>query len=143
MKIGNFEQIISDFKNGEFDKTIGGKCPSGCSECCGRVLPISQKEIDIIREYIAQNNVKPYKNFLYGNGVVNMCCPFLDMSKQSKHCMIYTVRPNVCKAYLCNNKVYDEEAEKQLFLSNIIVIDMWNEFFPESYEAKKIKEMMN
>lgn len=33
-------------------------------------------------------------------------CPFFDMSKKENHCLIYEVRPQICKSYKCNELGY-------------------------------------
>ena len=46
MKLGDFIKInhVKDF-------SINGKC-SMCGECCGAILPVSEKEIKRIKKYV-------------------------------------------------------------------------------------------
>lgn len=52
MKLGDFIKInhVKDF-------SINGKC-SMCGECCGAILPVSEKEIKRIKKYVVEHNIK-------------------------------------------------------------------------------------
>ena len=63
----------------------------GCGECCSQFLPITNFEIEGIKEYISRNNISPvYQPIM---------CPFFDMD--SRLCKIYQVRPFICRKYDC------------------------------------------
>ncbi len=62
-----------------------------CGKCCG-LIPVSQKEIDDIDEYI-KCRVVPNNN----SGEM---CPFLSPeSGGARSCLIYHVRPGICRAF--------------------------------------------
>ena len=57
MKLGDFIKInhVKDF-------SINGKC-SMCGECCGAILPVSEKEIKRIKKYVKYAQI-PLKIFI-------------------------------------------------------------------------------
>ena len=106
------------------DKFVDDKC-SKCGECCGRVLPITDKEIKNIKKYIKGKKLKIYpasqKTCL--SEIVNFNCPFLDPDAENK-CQIYPVRPKICKVYTCRDQVQ----KKFKPLSKRFAFDMYNIF---------------
>ena len=82
--------------------TCNGKC-SGCGSCCTAFLPMTDGEINAIKRYIREHDIKPCNHGFRApltKPAVDMICPFRD----DKHriCTIYEVRPLICKAYQCN-----------------------------------------
>ena len=58
------EQILKEIITGNVkitDNSVCGKC-SKCGECCTNFLPISQKELNKIVEYVIDNKIKPQTN---------------------------------------------------------------------------------
>lgn len=95
--------------------TNNGSC-SRCGECCSPFIPITWKEYKRIKKYIEENNIEP-SNIRDGNNVY-ISCPFYD--RANKKCNVYSVRPEVCKRFLCshkqekintNRKYFDERAQ--------------------------------
>ena len=104
MKISSFEEMQRDMANGTFDLTCNGKC-TGCGGCCSNILPMTEDEIRTIRNYINRYNIKEQKRLLPTvNPNLDMTCPFLDNSKKCDKCMIYEVRPRVCRDFICDPK---------------------------------------
>lgn len=118
-----FEDTIEDF-------TKNGEC-SSCGNCCGRVLPLSKKEIDTIKNYIKKYNIKGKKHaFPYKNRPVDFTCPFRDDAL--KICTIYEVRPKICRKFICNNEERAKVNREQLLKDNRKVIDTRKEFFDDT-----------
>lgn len=90
------------------NNTCNGNC-SGCGGCCTAFLPITKQELEVIRKYVKDNNIKPIERQLI-TGQYNMMCMFLD--QETKKCKIYDVRPYVCKDFLCNHKDWKERRKK-------------------------------
>lgn len=86
---------------------IEGKC-SKCGKCCGLFIPVTKKEVDIIKKYVIENNIQPENRYV-GNDL-ELRCPFLDLNKQV--CKIYTVRPYVCRDFICSRKDWKNHREK-------------------------------
>jgi len=96
------------------------KC-SRCGNCCtGTGLPFTEKEADVIAEYIKSHDVKQRnrewvrrfeKTGVISDTVDTRCC-FYDLDK--KECAIYEARPAICRSYLCNKKPKVLEKEKML-----------------------------
>lgn len=83
--------IIKDF-------TKDGKC-SNCGQCCSNFLPLSETEIKRIKAYIKKHNIKEQRhNVMVG---VDMTCPFRD--ERNSKCLIYEIRPVICREFMCNH----------------------------------------
>ena len=78
--------------------TDNGKC-TGCGACCSSLLPVSEKELHKIKKYIKKHKILPQKH------IDEWVCPFLDISKAKNKCLIYEVRPRICKAFKCDMKM--------------------------------------
>ena len=98
MNISDLQGTLNDMENGTYDFTKNGECTC-CGNCCSNLLPMTDDEISIIKQYIKSHGVKEQKrNFLNAN--IDLTCPFLDDSKEKK-CTIYEVRPRVCRDFIC------------------------------------------
>lgn len=80
------------------DYTVNGKC-SNCGECCSNCLPMSTEEVKRIKAYIKKHNIKEQRH----NGMVgiDMTCPFRD--ERNRKCLIYEIRPAICRSFMCNH----------------------------------------
>ena len=100
------------------DNSICGKC-SKCGECCTNLLPVSQKEVDIIQRYVIEHKIRPQTHMLVMQN--RLSCPYYD----GKKCLIYEVRPLICKEFYCYKKPTTEMGKK--FLNDkYITVDMWS-----------------
>ena len=79
------------------DNSICGKC-SKCGECCTPYLPISQSELNTIQKYVIEHKIRPQKQMLVMEN--RLSCPYYD----GKKCLVYEVRPLICKEFYCNKK---------------------------------------
>ena len=61
---------------------------TNCGECCG-IIPVDEKELAEIKEYVKKHNIKARKNFPH--------CPF--RNEEQKKCDIYPVRPIICRLF--------------------------------------------
>ena len=111
------------------DNSCCGNC-SKCGECCTNFLPVTQKEIEIMQDYVIANKIRPQKQMLVMQN--RLTCPYYD----GKKCLIYEVRPLICKEFYCYKKPTAELANK-LEKDTYITVDMWA-------VAKEIdKELLN
>lgn len=55
--LAGLEQMIKDMESGVWDFTVDGKC-SNCGSCCSNLLPMSAKEIKVIKRYIKKKGIK-------------------------------------------------------------------------------------
>lgn len=90
------------------DNTVCGCC-SGCGECCTPLIPITKRELKGIKQFVKKNNIS-LKNRNRVDGFDGTCA-FLDYN--TKKCMIYSVRPFVCKDFLCNHS--DWKARREFY----------------------------
>ena len=111
------------------DNSICGQC-SKCGECCTNLLPVSQEEVDIIQKYVIENKIRPQKQMLVMQN--RLTCPYYN----GKKCLIYEVRPLICKEFYCYKKPTAEIAKKYS-AREYIIVDMWgiaekiDEYFKE------------
>lgn len=125
--IGNLEEMMNEFKSGVYDLTENGKCTQ-CGECCSNCLPMTKKEISIIKDYIKVHKVaEQLHTVCLREPAFDMTCPFLDITKDKEKCTIYKVRPRICRDFICC-----KDKRKYLnknFINNTIPIDVRETFF--------------
>lgn len=114
MKVGFLNEVIKDMEAGVFDYTKNGEC-SNCGNCCSDFLPISPEEIRRIEKYIKKHNIKEQKHFLPTAIVpmVDMVCPF--RSNAERKCVIYEVRPAICRDFRCDKPRKQIDADKAMY----------------------------
>lgn len=81
------------------DFTIDGEC-IGCGECCSDILPMTDEEVKTIKRYIKKHNIKEQR--YHAMAVQDMTCPFMSKDKGKDKCLIYEVRPTICRVYTCH-----------------------------------------
>lgn len=109
--------IVKDF-------TKDGKC-SNCGQCCSNLLPLSEAEIKRIKAYIKKHGIKEQRhNALMA---VDMTCPFRD--ERNKKCLIYEIRPAICREFMCNHTHADILKAKLDFHNINQAVFMRAEFF--------------
>ena len=92
--------FIDELKSGKYDFTKDGKCIQ-CGSCCGDLLPIGDRDIRRIRDYLKHHPVQECKHFVpTAAPITDNTCPFRDNEK--KICTIYPARPEICRDYLCS-----------------------------------------
>ena len=123
-------EVLNDtyesMNSGLYDFTDQGKC-SCCGQCCGDLLPVTDKEIDEIKKYVKIHKIKAHShgNYLSMN-VMDLTCPFMDSSKELK-CTIYPVRPQICKMFSCHKENRKKVPIK--FVLSAHLVSMRNTFF--------------
>ena len=73
-----------------------------CTKCCSNYLPLTNKEISLLRQTIKKNKIKPVKNTMIQNWYD--VCPFLD----GNTCTIYNIRPLICRTFTCSKLKYKD-----------------------------------
>lgn len=114
------EKMLESVIKGEgkiTDNSVCGKC-SKCGECCTNLLPISQEELETIQKYVIENKIRPQSHLLVMQN--RLCCPYYD----GKKCLIYEVRPLICREFYCYKKSSYKTGEKFL-KDKYITVDMW------------------
>lgn len=120
-------EVIRDMKKGVYDFTINGKC-SSCGACCSNFLPVSEREIARIKKYIAKNNIQQQVHFLPSkHPVADFTCPFRDNG--SMKCVIYEVRPAICKDFRCDKSKKNILPNKALYDRHMRTVKMTDIFF--------------
>lgn len=115
--ISEIVKTIAEGKVKITNNSCGEQC-SKCGECCTNFLPISQKEIETIQKYVIANNIRPQKQMLVMQN--RLTCPYYN----GKKCLIYEVRPLICKEFYCYKKPSVEMAEK-FSKDKYVTVNMW------------------
>lgn len=120
LKETTLKEIISTIANGTGKITDNSNCGncSKCGECCTNFLPISQNELNKIQEYVIKNEIRPQTHLLVMQN--RLSCPYYDGHK----CLIYEVRPLICKEFYCYKKP-SHEMSKKFSEDKYITVDMW------------------
>lgn len=126
--LGTIETMLRHMKEGVYDYTQNGEC-SGCGQCCSDILPLSQKEIVSIKRYIKKNGIKAQKHFIpTADGVYfDMTCPFRSNSEHK--CMIYEIRPLICRDFRCDKPKQGKLPDKRLIDRSANIVSMRRTFF--------------
>ena len=87
-----------------------GKC-SGCGECCTDVLPLTDRELKIIKDYAKAHGLKEHRQApFFDPGAIDFTCPFRN---QIEHrCDIYPVRPKICRSFICSKPLGEAHMER-------------------------------
>lgn len=120
LKKTNLQGIIEHIAKNDLkitDNSCCGKC-SKCGECCTNILPVTQEEIDTIAKYVIKNKIRPQSHMLVMQN--RLTCPYYNGNK----CLIYEVRPLICKEFYCYKKPSAELVEK-IMKEKFITVDMW------------------
>jgi Fe-S-cluster containining protein len=119
------------------DNTVNGKC-SNCGQCCSNCLPLSDAEVRQIKSYIKKYKIKEQRhNVMVG---VDMTCPFRD--ERNKKCLIYKIRPEICRSFMCNHS-HSDIMKSKLDLHKINrVVFMRTEFFGNKEDSEFIATMV-
>lgn len=132
----NLLEVIKDIANPEQveikNNSICGKC-SCCGECCTTFLPVCQEEINTIQEYVMENNIRPNKVALVMQNLLT--CPYYD----GKKCMIYEVRPMICKEFYCYKKA-DLQTISKFKDKEYVTVNMWGIAMEIENQMKEIKK---
>jgi Fe-S-cluster containining protein len=121
MKESNIQEIVQELVSGNInnmvDCSINGKC-SKCGECCSNFLPVSQSEVDKIQKYVIEHKIRPQTQLLIMQNTLT--CPYYN----GKKCLIYEVRPLICKEFYCYKKP-TAEMGKKFQEEEHFPVDMW------------------
>lgn len=105
------KDVLYGMRNGLYNYTENGRC-SGCGNCCSALLPVTRKEIKLIKRYVKAHRIRIEK---YGNES-DLSCPF--RSRKEKRCTVYAVRPQICRVFKCDRLEKDPDAGKGEFSSD-------------------------
>lgn len=128
MKVAFVDEMLSDMASGIYDFTEDGKC-SNCGACCSDLLPVTAKEIKTIRRYMEEHGIKEQKHFMPTAQpiAIDLVCPF--RNNQERKCMIYKVRPLICREWQCNKPRDGIGASAEIFKEPRLPISMRQTFF--------------
>lgn len=120
-------KTIEGMESGAYDFTVDGKC-SNCGSCCSNFIPVSSKEIKLIRRYVEKHKIKEQKRLIpTADPYIDCTCPF--RSEEERKCLVYEVRPAICRDFQCDKPAKHIKANKNLYHGKYMVCDMRREFF--------------
>ena len=106
-KICNVGEFMQSQKNKEIIDFKNPNC-NNCNECCSMLSMITPEEYQFYLKYFSINKrgreifkegvTRWVKVGMKANSI-NMMCPFLSSTKR---CLIYQIRPKVCKEFHCS-----------------------------------------
>lgn len=121
------------------DHTKNGKC-SQCGQCCGNFLPISNSEIAQIKKYLSNHpEIHEQKNMVSLKDSI-LTCPFRDDAHAK--CLIYEVRPQICRSFMCNQSQQEIESHKADFYEFLNPVAMRETFFGDGDSEKAIMKLL-
>ena len=82
--------------------TCNGKC-SGCGNCCTDFLPMSRADEKRIKDYLKLHPEIKEQIHLDSDNNMHIKCAFRD--EVNNKCLIYPVRPQICRKFLCCQKL--------------------------------------
>ena len=134
LRVGTLEDMMSDMKAGVFDMTQNGEC-TNCGGCCSDYLPVSNEEITQIKKYIKANGIKEQKHFIPTAvpTTFDMTCPFRNNTERV--CVIYAVRPAICRDFKCDNASKGIKPAKELYENPRPIRSMRQTFFSNGDNA--------
>lgn len=134
MTVGTLEQIRKDMEHGVYDFTVNGEC-SQCGACCSNLLPVSSKEVKEIHRYVKKHHIQEQKTLIPMLGIaLDLTCPF--RSETEKKCLIYSVRPQICRSFRCDYPRRHIQMNKEVLRKRYQMIDMRKEFYGGSDDEK-------
>ena len=102
-KVLNTDELVEDMLNhkGSIKLSQDGSC-NNCNECCSILSPVTSEELKILKRLFTKKIEKNYIKYIEKHRLIGLVavCPF--SCYETKRCLIYHLRPTVCKKYHCN-----------------------------------------
>lgn len=119
-KFTNINSIYSNHKiSSGYDRTkVHKESCTQCGECCADTIPLTDEEIKMMKDYVQRNGIKPNLDKsktatihfkIDKEEMTDFKCPL----RNENGCMIYKVRPYICRVFSC-----DDQVLKKLHSSN-------------------------
>ena len=124
---GSIDDWLNSDKLGVQDFSNNGKC-SNCGNCCSNFLPMSDAEINIVKKYIKENYIVEQKRVIpLVDPSLDLTCPF--RSEKERKCLIYPVRPAICRVFMCWYKKEDLYKRRDEISHHCKTVDCRCEFY--------------
>lgn len=143
LSIEEFTQSLTQDNFTPVNLSKNGECIE-CSSCCSIFTPISIEELKILKRLFTGKIIKNYVKILNENKEgFSATCPFSDF--ETKKCLIYNLRPSVCKTFHCDPKLVKpvEFLKGRKFIFNAVpndsIVEMCQEIADKALEFRKNK----
>lgn len=124
-RVGFFDDVLEDMKNGTFNFTDNGEC-ANCGACCSNLLPMTEAEVRKIKRVVRRRNLNPHRFLL---AQVDMTCPF--RNNEERKCDIYADRPMICREFKCDKASKGEWLDENIDLNDYRLVCVREEIFGE------------
>ena len=126
------QSFIHDGSDTVTDFTVDGNC-SKCGECCKDIITADFNEIRKIKKYVQQHKIQPQWHPT-GRKSIDMTCPFLNWD--TRECVIYPVRPKICREFLCSKSNDELTAIREKIASQGTVMSLRKEVFDDDSQIR-------
>lgn len=135
----NNNSLISNLE-GLYNKIPSGKC-NGCAKCCHESVHAFYLEFLNIYDYVVDKGMldlvlKRVENHYFNELIVHQPCPFL---KADQSCMIYPVRPYVCRLFGHDSREMHESNYENILKQN----EEADQYFFDTYGVHLSEDVIN
>ena len=119
---------------------VNGKC-SNCGECCADLLPLTDQELQRIKEYVKEHGVTENRQAPFWDWkAVDFTCPF--RNQRDRKCEIYPARPYICRTFICTKTKKDAMRDRDLIHAGRDVRSLRWEIFGNSETIRVVAAIM-
>ena len=93
-ELKQLHRAIGERVGGVTDYYTGRGSHEGCGECCSRMLPMTDGEVEVLRRAVRERGIRLRPE----RAEIDFTCPLLG---EDSRCMAYDVRPIICRQYCC------------------------------------------
>jgi Fe-S-cluster containining protein len=106
---------------------VDGKC-SGCGDCCIDLLPLTDAELEQLKKYANEHNLKEHRHSLFfDKKAIDLTCPF--RNNETKQCDVYAVRPQICREFICSKSLDTAKNDRDSLSASRITCSLRYEVF--------------
>lgn len=112
--MGYYESLKAVLDDGEeySNNCIDGRC-SNCGECCADLLPLTQKELQRLKDYAKKHRLREHRQApFFDLSATDLTCPFRNQAE--RRCDVYEVRPLICRSFICTKLLQQAQKDRDL-----------------------------
>lgn len=117
---------------------IDGEC-SGCGECCADFLPMTEAELQNLKDYTKKHNLKEHRQApFWDRKAVDFTCPF--RNQLTRKCDAYPARPYICRTFICSKSKQDAIRDRGIIHASRKVYSLRREIFGNEETVAYVRE---